>query len=95
MVLPAHYCESPLFKRISLILKIQNVRPSEFNLFFENQELVSVAEALAAEFEEQLASRGYKLARFRVSANEKKIDDFNRFDAEILGGEEALIDLQA
>ena len=65
------------------------------NVFLEIPELVPVAEELAGEFAEQLAARGFTLARFHAMIDRKEIDNFHRFDAEILGADESLIDLQA
>lgn len=64
------------------------------NLFLERPEVVPVAEQLTQELAEQFAASGFTLARLQIQADSRKIDEFHGFDAEILGGEETLIDLQ-
>jgi hypothetical protein len=65
------------------------------NVFLEKEEVVPLAEELSGEFRKHLEERGYALARFQVCADRQRIDDFQRFDLEVLAGEETIIDLQA
>ena len=64
------------------------------NLFVEQPEVARLADELYPEFAERLEARGFTLARFNSSVDAGRIDSFHRLDAEILGGEEGLIDLQ-
>ncbi len=64
------------------------------NLFVEQPEVARLADELYPEFAERLEARGFTLARFNSSVDAGRIDSFHHLDAEILGGEEGLIDLQ-
>ena len=64
------------------------------NVATEREPVAVLAEEMRADFAAQLEARGLTLARFSASVDGRRIDDFHRFDAEILSGEEGIVDLQ-
>jgi hypothetical protein len=64
------------------------------NIFAERVEVAVLAASLEQEFADQLATRGFRLARLNAVADVRRVDDFHRFDAEILAGGDSLVDLQ-
>lgn len=64
------------------------------NLYAERREVAEMAAGMEAEFAEQLKARGFTLARMHTAADERRVDDFHRFDAELFASENGLIDLQ-
>jgi hypothetical protein len=64
------------------------------NIFAERAEVAALAASLEQEFAGQLATRGFRLARLNAAADVRRVDDFHRFDAEILAGGDSLVDLQ-
>ena len=64
------------------------------NIAAEREAVAAVAEEMRGDFAAQLEARGLTLARLRVTVDARRIDDFHRFDADILAGEEGIVDLQ-
>ena len=64
------------------------------NVATEREEVAALAEEMRGDFATQLEARGLTLARLRASVDGRRIDDFHRFDAEILAGGEGIVDLQ-
>jgi len=64
------------------------------NLYAERREVAALAAGMEAEFAEQLQARGFTLARMHTAVDERRVDDFHRFDAELFASENGLIDLQ-